>query len=49
MGKNAKAFRLREGEALRRDVTAKVENILACSHEIEKFERRELHKSEKKF
>lgn len=33
-----KAFRLREGEALRRDVTAKVENILTCSHEIEKFE-----------
>lgn len=33
-----KAFRLREGEALRRDVTAMVENILACSHEIEKFE-----------
>lgn len=33
-----KAFRLREGEALRRDVTAKVENILACSREIEKFE-----------
>lgn len=33
-----KAFRLREGEALGRDVTAKVENILACSHEIEKFE-----------
>lgn len=33
-----KAFRLREGEALRRDVTAKVENILAGSHEIEKFE-----------
>ncbi len=33
-----KEFRLREGEALRRDVTAKVENILACSREIEKFE-----------
>ena len=30
--------KLGEGEALRRDVTAKVENILACSHEIEKFE-----------
>ena len=33
-----KEFRLREGETLRRDVTAKVENILACSREIEKFE-----------
>ena len=31
-------FRLREGEVLRRDVTAKVENILALSQEIEKFE-----------
>ncbi len=31
-------FRLREGDVLRRDVTAKVENILACSREIEKFE-----------
>lgn len=33
-----KEFRLREGEILRKDVTAKVENILALSKEIEKFE-----------
>lgn len=31
-------FRLREGDILRKDVTAKVENILALSKEIEKFE-----------
>lgn len=31
-------FRVKEGEALRRDVTAKVENILSLSHEVEKFE-----------
>lgn len=31
-------FRLREGDVLRRDVTAKVEKILALSQEIEKFE-----------
>ena len=33
-----KEFRFREGEILRKDVTAKVENILALSKEIEKFE-----------
>ncbi len=33
-----KEFRLREGDVLRRDVTAKVEKILECSREIEKFE-----------
>ena len=33
-----KEFRLREGDILRKDVTAKVENILALSKEIEKFE-----------
>ena len=33
-----KEFRFREGDILRKDVTAKVENILALSKEIEKFE-----------
>lgn len=33
-----KEFRLREGDILRKDVTVKVENILALSKEIEKFE-----------
>jgi len=36
---NINAFREKEGKVLMADVTAKVEKILECSHEIEKYEK----------
>ncbi len=37
--KNINAFRIQEGEILRRDVTEKVDNILVFSRQIEEFEK----------